>query len=277
MKLKNVAKFFDRTRARDAYDTTKSFRCQLEPFDYYKLDGAVVKRRVMSTAPDIQIPARRVIDIDGQRYLVGDPAEDHWEGKKIRRRYVLQGADHVAEVRSIPDVLSGAPGALAFASVEFNKYGTDERDNSDFHPQYHIYFSESESVPENSIITASGRNYLVRNSHRTVSGLVDALSNEIGHTLVQTAELRSRTYVPTTDSYLETTPQTVACIVLRWQEHFRYLSAGSEDYQRGDLQVLAADSVSFRPSDVVSIAGVPWTVLSSIAEDGYTSLHVRRQ
>src|SRR5574340_1571657 len=93
MKLKIASRFFDKTLASDAYNAATRFYCQIEPFDYQKIDGAAVKRRVMSTAPEVVLPVRQVISIGGQPYLVGDSSVDHWEGAALRKRYVLQGGD----------------------------------------------------------------------------------------------------------------------------------------------------------------------------------------
>ena len=47
---------------------------------------------------------------------------------------MLQGADDLADITSVADLLLNVAGASAYASIEFNKYSTDERDNSRFHP-----------------------------------------------------------------------------------------------------------------------------------------------
>ncbi len=77
MKLKNVSKFFDKTKAVDAYNSSYSFKCQVEPLDMYRTEGTRIKIRNMSTAPEVVIPVRRVIKIDSQAYLVSDSSADH--------------------------------------------------------------------------------------------------------------------------------------------------------------------------------------------------------
>lgn len=229
----------------------------------------------MSVAPSVTMPARGVINIDGQPYLVGDTSADHWAGERIRNRYVLQGADYLADVRSIAQVLANTTGTAAYASIEFNKYGTDERDNSDFHPQYHIFFGGGESVPTESLIVAAGRYYLVRQSHRTMAGLIDALSNELDSPVIDAATFKSRSYNPVTDTNTET-PTTVRCIRLRWQDHFTYLSQGSTKYERGDMQVFVPTSVTPKASDTLTLSDGTWRILSVVNETTYRSLHMRR-
>ena len=158
--------------------------------DYVKIGGTSVKRRVMSTTPDVTVPARGVIDISGQRYLLSDASPDRWAGEIVRNRYVLQGADDLADITSVAD-LPNVAGASA-ASIEFNKYSTDERDNSRFHPQYNIYFSGTENVHTGDIVSvgsASGtRYYLVRDAHKSMAGPMEALSNELEAPVIDSAD-----------------------------------------------------------------------------------------
>jgi hypothetical protein len=275
MKLRNASRRFDDTIAADAYDTNVTFKCQVEPFDYVKIDGASVKRRVMATAPGIITPARQVIMIEDQPYIIGDSSTDHWKGKPVRNRYVLQGADYLVEVLSIPQLLASQAGTQAYASIEFNKYSTDSRDSSDYMPQYHIFFG-NETVPLNSIIKADGRYYLVMNSHRTVAGLIDALSNELDAPVVDSASFKVRTYNPLTDTHTEVAT-TVRCIKVRWQDHFSYLTQDSTKYVPGDMQIFIPTGVAHKAGDGVTIGATDWTILSTIQENGYQSLHVRRK
>lgn len=274
MKLKNAAKAFDRTTAVDAYNTFSSFKCQVEPLDMYRTEGTRIKIRNMSTAPDVKIPVRRAIMFDGQAYLVSDTSYDYWGNEKIRARYVIQGADYVVEIRTIPQILGAVAGVQAFASIDFSKYSTDERDNSDYHPQYHIFFGREE-VPEDAIVSTSTRCFLVKNSYTTPSGLVDALCNELDSPVIDAATFKVRTYNPITDSSMESS-STVRCIRVRWQDHFTYLSQGSQKYERGDMVVFVPLSVTPKPSDLIELGDGAWKVLASVDFGGYRSLHVRR-
>jgi hypothetical protein len=274
MKLKQAATFFDKTVAKDAYNHAKRFKCQLEPLDLYRMDGARIKLRGMSTAPTVNIPERKVIHIDGQNYLVSDKSNDQWAGEAIRSRYVIQGADSVVQIASIADILAGTAGTLAFASIDFNRYSTDERDSSDYHPQYHIYFGGTETVSEHNLITTADRVYLVKSAHKTTAGLVDALSNLLDDPVIDTATFGSRAYDPISDTYTDTT-STVRCIRIRWQDHFNYLSQGSEKFERADMVVLVPLSMAPKSGDTITL-DAPWRVVSVVDYADYRSLHVRR-
>ena len=274
MKLKNVSKFFDKTKAVDAYNSSYSFKCQVEPLDMYRTEGTRIKIRNMSTAPEVVIPVRRVIKIDDQAYIVSDSSLDHWSGEAIRSRYVLQGADHVVEIRTIAQVLENAPGVQAWASIDFNKYSTDERDSADYHPQYHIFLGE-DTAAEHTIIHTTERTYLVKNSYKTPSGLYDAICNELDDPVIDAATFKVRTYNPITDSFTDSS-STIRCIRLRWQDYFTYLSQGSEKFERGDIQVLVPSSVTPKAADVIDMSDGQWRVLSVVDGTGYRSLHMRR-
>ena len=273
MKLKSVSKFFDKTKAVDAYNSRYSFKCQVEPLDMYRTEGTRIKIRNMSTAPEVIIPARRAIKIDSQAYLVSDSSADHWAGDAIRSRYVLQGADYVVEIRTIAQVLADAPGVQAWASIDFNKYSTDERDSADYHPQYHIFLGEG-AANEHSIIHTTERTYLVKNSYKTPSGLYDAICNELDDPVIDAVTFRSRTYIPITDSFTESS-STIRCIRIRWQDKFTYLSQGSEKFERGDIQVLVPSSVTPKAADVVELSDGTWRVLSVVSYTGHKALHLR--
>ena len=275
MKLKNVSRFFDKTKAVDAYNSRYSFKCQVEPLDMYRTEGTRIKIRNMSTAPGVTIPARRVIKIDDQAYIVSDSSLDHWSGEAIRSRYVLQGADHVVEIRTISQVLEDVPGVQAYASIDFNKYGTDERDSSRYHPQYHIYFGK-ETVEEDYVVHTTSSNYLVKNSYLTPAGIVDALANELDDPVVQVSVSTGRTYDPVTDSYTATT-SSVRAVLVRWQEYFEYLTQGSTKYERGDAQLFVLPAVQAKAGDTVSISGEDFRVLSHLDRTGYRTLHIRRE
>jgi hypothetical protein len=277
MRLKKAATRFDKTKAEDAYNSAVGFMCQLAPLDLYKIDGTAVKRRQMSTGTDITMPPRSVIRIDGQPYLVGSDSPDFWRGERIRNNYVLQGADHTANLYSIAQALANTAPATAYASLDFNKNMTDERDSSEYHSQYNIFFGGGEPVLEGGLINIGSRWFYVKNAYISVSGLLVTLTSELDPPLFETINYGSRTYVPATDTYTATTT-SVKVMRVRWQEHFSRLSKSTEKHENGDAQlfVLKSAMATAKPSDTLALSDGTWRVLAVQDEGTVLSLHVRR-
>lgn len=121
MRMLKAARWADNTLATDAYGTATLY-CQLAPLELFKVDGVAVRKRQMSAAPDVTIPARGVITIDAEQYLVGTGTPDFWKNQPIRRNYVIQGADGLASLHTIAGKLGGTTPTTAYAAKVFAKY-----------------------------------------------------------------------------------------------------------------------------------------------------------
>src|SRR6478752_7187562 len=88
MKLANAARWADKTELYDAYSPGKFlFKAQVSSYIDNQLDGAISKRRVISYAPGLELPARRAITYGEDQpeiWLVGDQLQDFWKGKPLR-------------------------------------------------------------------------------------------------------------------------------------------------------------------------------------------------
>lgn len=277
MDLRIASTWFDDTVFQDAYDPSVTFYAQVEPLDYYKIDGAAVKRRVMSTAHNVHVPPRRTIKLDDQVYLVGDDAVDHFQGEVVRNRYVMAGADHLATVYSIEGFLTSAPKESVWASVVFNKLTTDERVSSAPVPEFQIYFGPLESVAAHSVIDTGDALYWVMTVVKALSGLLAATAVRIEDQAPITVQYSTWTYDPVTDSK-SLTQRTSQALMLRWAQDFDYVDEGTPKYVHGDrmLIVLNAGHQVPKAGDVVTVGADTWKVVNTKAEGGTSRLHVRR-
>lgn len=276
MLLADVAKWADNTVAADAYNPATTLRLQLSPLDLYKIDGTAVRRRQASAAPAVNMPARRTLNIDGEIFLVGESSPDMWMGSRIRNNYVLQGADFLADIYTVAQALANSSPSQAWAALNFNKNMTDERANSDYHSQYNIYFANGEMLLAGNLIHADNRWFLVRQAYTSVSGLVVTLANQIDDPVFETVTFASRTYVPATDGYTQST-SSVKVMRLRWAEWFDYLSMGTEKFQSGDMQVFILKSAATPKSgDTLTLSDGAWQVLNAVDDGLIWTCHVRR-
>lgn len=276
MKLKRVARKFDNVQAQDAYGTT-TFMVQYEPMSFSKIDGTSVTKRMVSAAPEIVMPARGAITIDGEQYVVGHGAPDYWMGEVIRVSYVIQGATGLANLHSIASAIAQTSPVTAYAALVFSKYMPEANDNSRYPPQYQVFLAGSESAPADSLIQLDGKWFLVKQSYISTSGLRIALANELDEPAFETVTYGDRTYDPVTDTY-STSNSSVRVLRVKWSEHFHYLTKADETYQRGDIQVMALKTSmpSVIPSDLLTLSDGVWRVLSVQDEGTTVSLHMRR-
>lgn len=274
MKLSNAARMGDTVVASDAYGTAQVM-VQYDPMSYAKIDGVSVRKRQISAAPSVAMPARGVITIDGQKYLVGHGAPDYWRGKAIRVSYVIQGADGLANLSSIAESLSNAAPRTAYAALVFSKYMPEANDNSKYPPQYQMFLAGAEEAPADSLIELDSRFFLVKQSYISTSGLRVALVNEIEDPVFETVTFGSRTYDPLTDTYTSA-GSPIKIMRVKWSEHYLYLSKASETYERGDMQIFILKASTPKPSDTLALADGTWRILAVQDEGLHWSCHARR-
>ena len=274
MRLLDAARRFDKTTATDAYSAT-TFKCQFEVLAYSKIDGVAVKKRQISTASSVTIPARRVVTIHGQTYLVGHGAPDFWNDDTIRLNYVVQGADGLANLTTIADELAGTAPGTAYAALAFAKYLPDAEDSSKYPPQYQVFLSGTESAPADSLIYLNSVWYLVKESYVSTSGLRVSLANVVESPNFEMATFTSRVYAPLTDTYVDT-PSAIKVFRIKWAEHFEYLSKATEQYERGDLTVMMLKAVTPDPPDTLTLSDGVWRILSAQDEGLTWNCHARR-
>ncbi len=276
MDLRVAAVWFDQTLCVDAYGVD-TFMAQLEPLDYYKLDGASVKRRIMSTGPDVDLPSRMTIRIDDQVYLVGDKTPEHFQGNLIRNRYVMSGADSLVTVRSPAQVLQQSGGREVWATLVFNKVQTDERFSSLPVAEFRVFLGSAESINEHDIVLDGQFAYLVIAPYKSDSGLISGVALRLEHSVPEPAMYVSTTYDPISDTNVEAlTPTSV--IRSRWSYDFAYLSAGTPKYAHGDMTMLGLSSVfaSVKNDHIIECAGDRWSVVTSSQQGDVVRMHVRR-
>ena len=276
-RLQRAANKYNDLVAADAYTPATTFLCQFEPMSFSKIDGVAVRKRQISIAPDVTLPARSCVTIGGENYICSHPAPDFWRGSVIRQTVILQGSDGLAKFTTIEGELNNAAGVQAHAAKVFAKYMPDQVDSSKYPPQYQIFMAGSESAPADSLIQFGSEWFLVKQSYESTSGMRIALSNLLESPVFETILAGSRTYDPLTDSWSGSTT-SMKVMRVKWSEHYEYLTADSTKYQVGDLQVfmLQAGMPTLKVGDTLTLSDGLWKVLSLRTEGTTWSIHARR-
>lgn len=274
MKLKSVARFFDRLVCRDAYGTA-TFKAQLGLYDDATRDGLGSVRRVLSADAEVTLPTRRVIETSGALWLVGNEHPDYWAGEIVRNKYVLHRVDGLGVVRQAAQWLSGAAGLSTYCALVWVKSAKQVEISSELFDVFDIYFAQGESIAVPCFVTLAGKHYIVHETYPTEAGFTAARAAEL-YDPMPAAVFQRVSYDPVADTQATTdTPASV--IRLRWQEHFKYFTQYSERYEAGDQQVLVAktDVLSVQGGDLVTLAANPFRVIAAHDEGAVWSVHVR--
>lgn len=278
MKLTAAARRFDKTVATDAYDltpTSATFKCQFDLWDDSKRDGMTIERRILSTDAAVTLPARRTVTVNGKQWMIGDGAEDYYNGEVIRIKYVGHQASGLAEIKTVEQALLGTAGHTTYAAAAWTKAAREVETSSDLTNVLTVYLSRVEPLNGDTLVLLNGKVLWTRQPYEVVSGLNACVVDELENPW-ETASWSSRTYDPITDAYTGANVTTPA-LRMKWQEHFEYFSKAQGTYERGDAVLFVLSSAgTVKPSDTVTLSDGAWKVLTVVAEGAVQSLHIRR-
>lgn len=274
MKLSNAAIYFDRDPLFDGYTGASLYSGQTASFDDSSQDGATNRRRVLSLAPDLAIPARRVVTLYGDRWLVGTGTPDGFQGTAIRRHYSMKRVTDLMALLTAAQALSAAAGTPAYVQKAYFKDSVNALTDAEYDAFWNVFVAPDEPVGKGSFLRdAAGRLYRVRNDYLPVEGLRVCQSDELEETALQSCVFTTGTFNPVTEVASGTT--TVNCIVLEASKFYRFRHVSESQVQAGDCMVLAPTSVTPTVGMTFTQGGLRRRVLSVQSEGGAWALHAR--
>lgn len=278
MRLSTAARFFDRTRFKDAFVPTTVFYGQFDVYDDSKRDGLTVARRVLSVAPSVAIPARRVIAAEGETWLVGAAQLDHYNGAPVRAKYVIQRAHGAATIRTAAQALSTG-GTATYASKLWVKDVKEIEVSSSLNPFYNVYLPSPEALVVGQLIELSGRQHLVRNTYPSAAGLLVAEAAELPLNAVTVGAYKAMTFNAVADDRTLASSTALNLLKLRFQDLFAYREQAQPSFKEGDVRALVrkADVAVAKVNDLLNFGGEDWEILTVSDEDGGLcwGLHLR--
>lgn len=274
MRLAAAAARFDKQVLTDAYGSA-TLLGQFDLFDDSKRDGAVTRRRMLSVAPGVSMPARGALASDGIVWLVGMQNPDYFNGAAIRRKYPLHQSDGLASVQSFGQYLSSTAGLSAYSAIEWTKAMKEIDESSDLVDVLTAVFTKGESLTLPAMMTLAGATYLLREAHVSSAGFQVVNADEIKAPASETGTFTGRTYDPVNDTWTGSNV-SVKFLRLRWQSHFEYLSPRTLHYLPGDDTLVCLKSAATpKANDTVVLADGKWQVLNVQSEGDCWSIHAR--
>lgn len=299
MKLANAAKYFDRVSMADAYTgTAMPYKVQFSTFEETDPDGSVARRRTMSMAPGLTLPARRVASLLGEIWLLGEPSADAVFDKVIRQTVPMRRVTNLAQALTPGQMVAASTGLAIYGRLEQVKNMVDTATSSDYFPFFTLTLAGAEFKNLNSdwaqvpgfFRIEDGTLFRCRTSYPAEDGMTVVEADLIDRYGLTQAQVTTGAYDPVTDTFAGTT-STFQALVMPTHQLYRR-KAEAEKFKPEDLTVLVrfADypapkvgtPLQVRIPEFNSAAPAPNAPLSPVQIVGITleadcwNLHVRR-
>lgn len=299
MKLANAAKYFDRVSMADAYTgTAMPYKVQFSTFEETDPDGSVSRRRSMSLAPGLTLPARRVASLLGEIWLLGEPSADAVFDKVIRQTVPMRRVTNLAQALTPGQVVAASTGLAIYGRLEQVKNTVDTATSSDYLPFFTLTLAGADFKNLNSgwaqvpdfFRIEDGTLFRCRTSYPAEDGMTVVEADLIDRYGLTQAQVTTGAYDPVTDTFAGTT-STFQTLVMPTHQLYRR-KAEAEKFKPEDLTVLVrfADypapkvgtPLQIRIPEFNSAAPAPNAPFSPVQIVGITleadcwNLHVRR-
>lgn len=299
MKLANAAKYFDRVSMADAYTgTAMPYKVQFSTFEETDPDGSVARRRTLSMAPGLTLPARRVASLLGEIWLLGEPSADAVFDKVIRQTVPMRRVTNLAQALTPGQMVAASTGPAIYGRLEQVKSTVDTATSSDYFPFFTLTLAGAEFKNLNSdwaqvpgfFRIEDGTLFRCRTSYPAEDGMTVVEADLIDRYGLTQAQVTTGAYDPVTDTFAGTT-STFQTLVMPTHQLYRR-KAEAEKFKPEDLTVLVrfADypapkvgtPLQIRIPEFNSAAPAPNAPFSPVQIVGITleadcwNLHVRR-
>lgn len=299
MKLANAAKYFDRVSMADAYTgTAMPYKVQFSTFEETDPDGSVARRRTLSMAPGLTLPARRVASLLGEIWLLGEPSADAVFDKVIRQTVPMRRVTNLAQALTPGQMVAASTGLAIYGRLEQVKNTVDTATSSDYFPFFTLTLAGTDFKNLNSdwaqvpgfFRIEDGTLFRCRTSYPAEDGMTVVEADLIDRYGLTQAQVTTGAYDPVTDTFAGTT-STFQTLVMPTHQLYRR-KAEAEKFKPEDLTVLVrfADypapkvgtPLQIRIPEFNSAAPAPNAPFSPVQIVGITleadcwNLHVRR-
>ena len=263
MKLKNAARYFDHDTVTDGYSGAPLFKAQFSSFEGADPDGSWQRRRTVSVAPGITPASRRVVMVQGTRWLMGELVIDGFKDQPIRQNASAK------EVTDLFTLLTPGQAALRSPTGIVSLYGharhlkdtVNSTTDSAYDPQYEVTVAIVETIVAGNFLR-SPRSFLhIRTVQLANEGYWVATADELARVPnVSEAEVTATfagVYDPVTETHAAGV--TTTGVMLDMYKLYSFNTEADPRNQAGDMSLIVAKSaVTPKADQLITIAGVNW-------------------
>ena len=263
MKLKNAARYFDNDSVYDGYSGALLFKAQFSSYEGADPDGSFQRRRTVSVAPGVTPASRRVVTVQGTRWLMGELVADTFKDSAIRQ---TTSAKEVTDLFTLltpgQAALRSPTGLLAlYGQSRYLKDTVNSLTDSSYDPQYEVTFAITETVEAGQFVRSGLRFLHIRTVQFANEGYWIATADEISRTPNATACEVSAQFAGVFDPVTETygVGTTTNAIFLDMYKLYTFHTEADPRNQAGDMSLVVAQSaVTPQPGQEITIDGVKW-------------------
>lgn len=277
MDIAMASVFFDNDPLYDAYTGDYLYDGQFATYDGSQLDGSFVRRRTVSLAPDLVLPARRVVKLFDEPWVLSDPIRDGFYGEQVRQTMSARKAHGLYGIVTAGELAEGLPVLReAYAFCRWTK-NTADAATSNLEPYFEFSFSITETKLDRKFFILNNKIWHSRMATEIAEGFqfaeADLLVNEDEQFLRVEAEKPGKRDPV---SLVEAPGSFHKGVVVNRYQFFTKLDQAQENNYHGDKTLIVAKAPELETAGNLKIDGQRWTILArEDLNDGW-GLHIRR-
>lgn len=276
MRLRDVSRYYNNDRILDGYTGDFLFLAHTTAHDDKTSSGATARRRIMRTVPGTVPPARRVVQLYDDFWLVGNSNLDSYVSDGIRLSYGLKKSTGLMSLLSPAEACLAAAGVSMHAQKEFYKDMVNPTTESETDVMLNIFCPYTEAVDKGSFLRQAGRLYRVRSTYTTVDEYIVAEADDLDDDAVQTAIFTNNGKRNLVTDEIPAVSVPVPVLQFDDSKFYRFSDDAEASRKPGDKTVfLAATSLAVKVNSRFTMLGQSWVVQSVQPELDALALHVR--
>ena len=260
MKLKSAARYFDTDTVTDGYTGALLFKAQFSSYESAAPDGSFQRRRVVSVAPGILPATRRVVTVQGMRWIMGELVTDAFKDKPIRQTSAAKETTDLFTLLTPAQAALKNTGTLIYGHKQYLKDTVNSVTDSNYDPQYEIFFGITENLKAGHFLKSAQQYLHIRSLQYANEGYWVAVSDELATNPATDAEVTATfagVYDPVTETHAAGV--TTTGIMLDMYKLYNFNTEADPRNQAGDMSLIVAKSaVTPKADQLITIAGVNW-------------------
>lgn len=278
MKLKNAARYFDNDTVTDGYTGAVLFKAQFSSFDGASPDGSFNRRRTVSVAPGILPAARRVVIVQGTRWIMGELVTDTFKDQPIRQTSAAKEVTDLFALLTPAQAALKSPGTTLYGHKQYLKDTVNSVTDSNYDPQYEVFFAITESLKAGYFLKSANQYLHIRSLQFANEGFWVAVSDELAMAPASDAEVTA-TFAGAYNPITETAAAgiTTTGVMLDMYKLYNFNTEADPRNQAGDMSLIVAKS-AVTPSDnqIITIGGVKWRNIKFTSYHDAWNVQIRR-